>query len=137
MAVKGKPEMYRIIIADDSKMARMFIQRCLEIAGFSEAKFVEAADGEEVKTILEKESMDVVVTDLNMPKMDGTELLRWIRSTPAVKDIPVVVISSTTNKKKVAELEELGVFAILGKPISPPVAVAALTPLLEKLEAGN
>ncbi|MFH1139504.1 MAG: response regulator [Pseudomonadota bacterium] len=129
--------MFRIIVADDSSMARMFIQRCLEIAGFSDAKFIQAVNGEEVKKILEQEPADVVVTDLNMPKMDGTELLKWIKSTPALKNIPVVIISSTTNKKKVAELEELGAFAILGKPLSPPVAVAALTPLLEKLEAGN
>jgi two-component system chemotaxis response regulator CheY len=122
----------RVIIADDSGMARMFIRRCLEIAGLSESEFLEGANGEEVLKLLKEKPADLVVTDLNMPVMNGLELLKRIKSSPRLHDTPVLVITSTTNQKKVRELNQLGAMSILGKPISPSAVASAIAPLLEK-----
>lgn len=126
--------MMRIIIADDSAMARMFVKRCLEISGFLDAEFIEKENGKEVLESLREQPADLVVTDLNMPGMDGTELLKAIKASPRLFDTPVLVVSSTTNPKKTEELESLGAFAVLGKPISPATLAPAVAPLLEKEE---
>ena len=121
----------RVIIADDSGMARMFIRRCLEIAGLAESEFLEGANGEEVIKLLKEKPADLVVTDLNMPVMNGLELLKRIKASPRLHNTPVLVITSTTNQKKVKELNEVGALAVLGKPISPSTVASAIAPLLE------
>lgn len=122
--------MKRILIVDDSKTARMFIRRCLEISGFQEADFEEAENGMVAIESLKKNPADLVVSDLNMPQMDGEELLKKIKSSPRLHDIPVMIITSAANPKKIEELKSLQAFAILKKPVSPPdvtQAVASLT----------
>ena len=68
--------MQRIIIVDDSSMARMFIQRCLEAIGFSQAEFIEAKNGQDALDKIDDVSIDLIVTDLTMPVMDGETLLK-------------------------------------------------------------
>jgi two-component system, chemotaxis family, chemotaxis protein CheY len=118
----------RIVIADDSATARMFIKRCLEIIGFSDATLVEAADGKEALTKIKEAPTDLVITDLNMPVMDGETLIKWIVANPKINQVPVLVVTSAGNPAKEAELLALGAMAILSKPVSPPA-------LLEKLES--
>ncbi|MEJ2199509.1 MAG: response regulator [Desulfuromonadaceae bacterium] len=120
--------MKRIVIADDSATARMFIKRCLEIIGFSDATLVEAADGKEALTKIKEAPTDLVITDLNMPVMDGETLIKWIVANPKINQVPVLVVTSAGNPAKEAELLALGAMAILSKPVSPPA-------LLEKLES--
>ena len=62
--------MKRIVIADDSATARMFIRRCLEIVGCGENAFIEVENGKEALDCMKKEPADIVVADLNMPVMD-------------------------------------------------------------------
>lgn len=123
--------MKRIVIADDSATARMFIQRCLEIAGCREATFVEAGNGKEVLSRLKEEPADFVVTDLNMPVMDGETLLKWMKASPSLNSIPVMIITSTGNAAKEKELAGLGAFSILAKPVSPAGLASAIGPLLK------
>lgn len=112
--------MYHIIIvADDSATARMFTKRCLEIAGYEDAEFLEASNGKEALQLVKERAADLLVTDLNMPEMDGVSLLKRIKSSPKLVDLPVIVISSLSNPAKEAELLELGAFAVLSKPITP------------------
>ena len=122
--------MKRIIIADDSGMARTFIRRCLEIAGFREAEFLEAENGREVLALLREQAAELVVTDLNMPEMGGLELLKSIKASPRLFDTPVLVITSLTDPKRVQEIENLGALAILPKPVSPSSVAAALADYL-------
>ncbi|MEE9553448.1 MAG: response regulator [candidate division Zixibacteria bacterium] len=118
-----------IIVADDSVTARMIIKRCLEIAGLSEATFLDARDGTEALELAKNNQVDLLVTDLNMPKMDGRSLLMHVKASPRLSELPVLVISSVSNPAKVEELLGLGASAILGKPVSP----ADLAEVLEKL----
>jgi two-component system chemotaxis response regulator CheY len=120
----------RIVLADDSKTALMFIRRCLEIIGLQDAAFVEAANGKEALARLKEAPTDLLVTDLNMPEMDGATLLRWVKANPRLNEIPVLVITSASNPAKAAELLELGAFAVLDKPINPGVLLQALGPFI-------
>jgi len=108
-----------IIVADDSVTARMIVKRCLEIAGLSDAKFLDARDGTEALELARNNKVDLLVTDLNMPKMDGLSLLKHIKASPRLSEMPVLVVSSLTNQAKIEELMSLGASAILGKPVSP------------------
>ncbi len=115
-----------ILITDDSKTARMVARRCLEIAGYQDAEFLEAADGEKALELAEAHQVDLLVTDLNMPNLDGMALLKLIKANPRLTDLPVMVISSLGNQAKVEELLQLGAFAVLGKPVSPAAVMEAL-----------
>ncbi|MBA4368746.1 MAG: response regulator [Desulfobacterium sp.] len=126
--------MKRIIIADDSGTARMFIKRCFEISGCQDVEFFEAKNGLEVLEQLKKTSVDLVVSDLHMPEMDGTELLKRIKSSPRFHEIPVIIISSAANPKKVEELKELLALDVLSKPVSPASVSKAIKPLLKNSE---
>lgn len=121
--------MKRIVIADDANLARMYIQKCLEIAGPQDAKFEGASNGKEALELIKKEKTDLLVTDLNMPIMDGLTLLKWIKSNPLLKDTPVIVITSVSNVSKNLELQKFGAHKVLSKPITPAIIHNAIEQL--------
>ncbi len=108
-----------ILIADDSGTARMFIRQCLEISGQDDAQYLEAKDGQEALQLLKENSVDLIVTDLNMPVIDGRELLKRVVASPKLNSIPVLVITSSGNEARRQELLELGAKAVLRKPVNP------------------
>ena len=109
----------KILITDDSATSRMIIKRCIEMAGFFDINYLEAEDGLQGLTILDKEKVDLIITDLKMPKMDGKTFIRKLKSNDDTKDIPVVVISSLDNTVLKDRLKREGVLAVIGKPLSP------------------
>jgi two-component system, chemotaxis family, chemotaxis protein CheY len=129
--------MKTIIIADDSKTARMVTRRCLEIAGGEEIEFLEAADGQAALELVRHHNTDLVVTDLNMPVMDGTALIRIIKSSPRLHEIPVMVVSSMSSQTRIEELLTLGAFVVLAKPISPAAVMEALDKLDRHIPTGE
>ncbi|MBU0517734.1 response regulator [bacterium] len=122
-----------IIIADDSATARMFIKRCLEIAGYDSATLLEACDGREALDLAKANQADLLITDLNMPVMDGQSLLKRVKSSPKLVGLEVLISSSLSNPAKEAELKELGALAVLSKPITPAKLMDVL-PQLAKPE---
>ncbi|MDR2168961.1 MAG: response regulator [Planctomycetaceae bacterium] len=125
-----------IVIADDSALARMFIRRCLEIAGLGDANFFEASDGSEAIMRMKEVKADLLVTDLTMPNMNGIELMRKISVSPRLSGTPVLVVTSAGNVEQRKELLELGVTRILSKPISPPLLIEAIQEVNEILGGG-
>jgi two-component system chemotaxis response regulator CheY len=121
----------RIVIADDSATARMFIKRCLQIIGLGEAEMIEAEHGKEALTAAKAEPTDLLLTDLNMPIMDGETLLKWVKASPKLMDMPVVVITSAGNPAKEQELLKLGALKVINKPVSPPTLMEALSSFIE------
>lgn len=117
--------MKHVVIADDSATARMFIRRCLEIAGLADAEFVEVANGQEALVVMKQSRPDLLVTDLTMPDMDGVTLLRSMAASPRLNGIPTMVVSSQTNPQVDQELKQLGVKAVLPKPVNPAVVAEA------------
>lgn len=122
--------MKKILIADDSMTARMIVKRCLEMLGYKEAHYLEAKDGEEALTMAAKEIPDLVMADLNMPRMDGESLLKSLKADPNTKSIPVVIASSAVNAVKNERLMTLGAFGIVAKPVSPASLRQALGALV-------
>lgn len=119
-----------IIIADDSQTARMIVKRCLEIAGLDGVPFLEAANGREALKYLKTNKVSLLITDFNMPVMDGGILLKWIKNSPNIKETPVVVITSAGNPAREAELIRDGAYAVLSKPISPAIFLERLEPII-------
>ncbi|MGE4503963.1 MAG: response regulator [Desulfovibrionaceae bacterium] len=128
--------MQNILIADDSATARMVIKRCLQIAGLQDASFREAGNGQQVLDALAEAPADLLVTDLTMPVMDGTELLRRVRADASLAGMKVLVISSAKNEAKERELLSMGAFAVLPKPVSPAMLAQTLTPFLPQTGGG-
>lgn len=110
----------RVLIVDDSSTARSIIRRTLEISGLDELEIGEAANGNEALEILKANKYDLVFTDLNMPDMNGEQLLKRIKSSPKLNDIPVVVISSMTNESTESKLLSEHAEKIFPKPLSLP-----------------
>ncbi len=106
-----------IVVADDSALARMIIIKSLEMLGIDSARIIEASNGQEALVAIKHHSVSLLVTDLNMPKMDGEKLIRWIKASPKLNSISIVVVSSMGNPAKERQLKELGVDYVLNKPV--------------------
>ena len=121
-----------ILVVDDSPTARMFVQRCLVISKkFPDAEYLEASDGLEALEILQQHAARItaVFTDLNMPNMDGEMLYKRMQASPRMHEIPVIVVSSAGNPAKEQALRDIGVKAVIKKPISPVQLAAAIDAL--------
>lgn len=127
----------KIIIADDSSTARMIIKRCLEIAGFFDVEVREANDGQEALSLAKENQADLLITDLNMPNMDGRTLLKRVKASPRLTAIQVLVISSASNEAAEKELVELGALAVISKPITPSSVSQALQNINEEDNEAN
>jgi CheY-like chemotaxis protein len=97
----------------------MIIKRCFQMSGFQDSSFLEAEDGLKAMSYLKREHVDLVVTDLNMPKMDGNTFIKKIKLLEETRELPVVVISSMGNEQMEQDLKSEGVLGIIHKPISP------------------
>lgn len=119
-----------ILIADDSATARMIIRKCLEIIGFTEVKFLESENGRDALKTIKNNQVDLVCTDYNMPIMDGGIFLRWMKGSPKLNNIPVVIITSAGNPAREQELKENGAYAVIKKPVSPAILSSSLEEFL-------
>ena len=104
-----------VLVVDDSTTVRKFVAASLNMKGF---RVVTAADGIEALERMPAEKFDLIITDLNMPDMDGFEFIRTLRETPEYCAIPIIVPSSMTDLKNKDYALELGAIAFLEKPLS-------------------
>lgn len=119
-----------ILVVDDSEFSRDATVAYLQSFGFQDAEFLQAADGAEAIDVLEKRPVDLVLTDLNMPNIDGVALVRRVLADPGLREMPVIVISSSVGVVERSELQRLGVGSILQKPLSGPETADAITDVL-------
>lgn len=124
--------MARVLITDDSATARMIIQRCIEVLGWKGCDFLHAADGVQALEIVTNQKIDLIITDIIMPVMDGINLLKRIKVSPKLNHIPVFVISSLANPALEKELRQFGVDHLIYKPVSPPKLLEALEATMGK-----
>ncbi|MDA3963776.1 MAG: response regulator [Planctomycetota bacterium] len=116
----------RVLIVDDSGLIRKCIRRFLEQSGLAVEHFFEASNGAEALRVLELQKVDLLVTDISMPEMDGVEMLRALQDIPGSSSIHKIVISSIATDKWADELHELGVAAVLAKPPDMAELIRAL-----------
>jgi len=108
------PEDLDVLIVDDSLMARKHIIRILSSLGIE--KFTQATDGLHAVEKLSDNYFDLVVTDYNMPNMDGQELVDYIRQNSTQASIPVLMVTSEENENRLAAVQKSGVSALCDKP---------------------
>jgi len=113
------PEDLKVLVVDDSRMARKHIIRVLNGMGIE--KITEADDGSHAVPILTKEFFDFVVTDYNMPEMDGKALLDYIRKKSNQRSMPVLMVTSEGNMGNLAAVEQSGVSGICDKPFETDI----------------
>jgi two-component system, chemotaxis family, chemotaxis protein CheY len=104
-----------VLVVDDSTTVRKFVAASLHLKGF---KVITASDGMEALEIMPSKKIDLIITDLNMPDMDGYELIRTLRETPEYQKIPIIILSSMTDVKSKKLALQFGVMAYLEKPLS-------------------
>jgi two-component system chemotaxis response regulator CheY len=110
---------WRILITDDSAIVRAMVRKALGICGVAVAEVHEAANGREALEVLARATIDVVFADVNMPEMDGPELVARMRADAALAAIPVVMVTSERNEARLEALRSHGVRAVLSKPFRP------------------
>jgi two-component system chemotaxis response regulator CheY len=119
-----------VLVVDDSSTMRHMVMRALELSGAPLGQVLEAANGREALDALAANWIDLVLTDINMPVMDGVEMLRAMRDSGLLATMPVVVISTEANDQRIHELRDMGVGAYLRKPFRPELLRATLEELL-------
>lgn len=119
-----------VLLVDDSSTMRKIISRSLRQAGLDFGEIYEAGDGQEALVVLEKESIDIVLSDINMPNMNGIEFLREKLNRPGIKDIPVFMISTETGDDIIGEAKSLGAIGALKKPFTPDKVNEVLGPFM-------
>ena len=96
--------MASILIVDDSSAMRTVIKRILAMSGFEMETCLYACDGEDALSTLRRQPVDLVISDINMPRMDGEALLREMSADSALSVIPVVMVSSDATESRAAKL---------------------------------
>ena len=108
-----------ILIVDDSVAMRMLLQRALRNTSLPLERVFEAGDGCAALEVLKKETVSLILSDINMPKMDGIQLLAELRANAQWKLVPVVMISTESSQTKVMEALRLGAKGFIRKPFVP------------------
>lgn len=108
-----------ILLVDDSATVRGLVARALRLAGLPLGNVSQAGNGVEALEVLKTQEVDVVVTDIHMPEMDGLALIAHLRADPMLKHLPVIVVSTEGGAERIAEARELGIKAYLRKPFKP------------------
>jgi two-component system chemotaxis response regulator CheY len=110
---------YRVLIVDDSPAMRAFVRRVLDLSGFDMESCREASNGLEALHLLKTETVHAILTDINMPTMDGEELLRQLAADDRLRTIPAVVISTDATGKRIERMKALGARGYIAKPFRP------------------
>lgn len=110
---------YNILIVDDSTPMRAVIKKIVKASGFNVGQFFEAANGREALDILNQEWLDLVLTDYNMPDMNGLELVEEMNKDDHLKSIPAVMITTEGSRERVEEFMAKGVIEYIKKPFTP------------------
>ncbi|MBW1767062.1 MAG: response regulator [Deltaproteobacteria bacterium] len=110
---------YKILVVDDSLPMRSVIKKTIMASGFNVGELLDASSGKEALTILKDEWFDLVLTDYNMPDMNGLELIAEMKKDDLLKDIPVVVITTEGSKQRMDEFIEKGAEGYIKKPFPP------------------
>ena len=120
------------LVVDDSITVRRVTQRLLERNGM---RVLTAKDGVDAVSLLQENLPDIILLDIEMPRMDGYEVAAHVRNDPRLKEIPIVMITSRVSEKHRARAIELGVDDYLGKPYQESQLLDAIEPLVNRRSA--
>jgi len=120
-----------LLVVDDSAAIRKILQRVLRQTGMAIGIVREAGDGVEALTVLEALKVDLILSDINMPKMDGLRLLASLKASSRWRHIPVVMITTEGGEAKVTEAVRLGAAGYVRKPFTADQIKEKLAGILE------
>lgn len=110
---------YTVLVVDDSETIRGALVKAFGMAKLPMDEIVQAKDGQDAISVLRERWVDIVLTDINMPRMGGEELVQAMKADPAFKDIPVAVISTEGSQTRMDSLRQAGIAGYLRKPCRP------------------
>jgi two-component system chemotaxis response regulator CheY len=110
---------FNVLIVDDSNSMRAVIKKIITISGFNMDQCYEAGNGKQALEILSKVWVDIILSDLNMPEMNGLELLAALKGDNLLKEIPVVIVSTEGSDERRKVVLEMGAKEFIRKPFSP------------------
>lgn len=113
----------RILTIDDSKTMRDMLMLTLAGSGFD---VLQAVDGQDGLDVLQKETVDVIITDINMPKMDGYGVIQNLRGNPDYDSTPILVLTTESDREKKERARELGATGFIVKPFNPATLVEVI-----------
>jgi two-component system, chemotaxis family, chemotaxis protein CheY len=120
-----------VLVVDDSAAIRKILQRVLRQTGMAIKTIHEAGDGQEALEILKVHKPALVLTDINMPKMDGLQFLAAVKAVDEWRDIPVVMITTEGGEAKVGEAVKLGAAGYVRKPFTADQIKEKLAGIIE------
>ncbi|HSW47303.1 MAG TPA: response regulator [Phycisphaerae bacterium] len=118
-----------VLIVDDSATMRSMVARMLTMSGLPVGKVHQAGNGKEGIEMLEREWVDIVFADINMPVLSGLDMIRYIREHPHLDNLPIVVISTESSEERIKEVQRLGV-QFIHKPFTPEQVRAVVQSML-------
>lgn len=119
--------LHKILIVEDKFAIRALVRGLLKGPGYD---FVEAEDGAQGLRLARRERPDLVISDVEMPQMNGLELCRFLRSDPALRRVPVVLLTSRTDDRTREDAARVGATAFMNKPIEADLLEAKVRELL-------
>jgi two-component system chemotaxis response regulator CheY len=117
----------QLMIVDDSPAMRSFIVRVIQLSGLETGDCLQAANGQEALDMLHDHPVDIILTDVNMPVMNGEEFMRRLDGDDLLRTIPVLVVSTDGSEHRMWRMMALSAKGYLTKPFSPEI-------LREKME---
>jgi len=120
----------RTLIVDDSSVMRKIVERSLRQAGLDTLVVYEAGNGAEGLDLLKSKSVDLILSDINMPSMDGLEFLRQIRAQGLAPGIPVVMITTESSEEHVKQAILAGARGYIRKPFTAEQVKERVLPLV-------
>jgi len=118
--------MLSILIVDDSAVMRRMVVKALALGGLQVDKVFEAEGGHQALDVLDAQWIDLVLCDINMPIMNGVELVEKMASEPLTAKVPVIMVTTERSEIRISRLKELGVSAYLNKPFRPEALAKAV-----------
>jgi two-component system chemotaxis response regulator CheY len=128
---------FNMLVADDSSPMRTVIRKAVTISGFNVGEYYAAANGREALEILRSHWVDLVITDYNMPEMNGLELLTHMKEDELLAVIPVVVVSTEGSVQMIDEFIAKGAAGYIQKPFTPENIREMLNKILGDTEDGQ
>lgn len=107
-----------VLVVDDSSVTRAMIIKTLKIAGLPLGEVYQAANGQEGLDVLDQNWVDIAFVDINMPVMNGEEMIHRLRETPEWENLPVIVVSTEGSQTRIERLQQRGA-KFIHKPFAP------------------
>lgn len=108
-----------VMIVDDSPVMRVFLRKVVQLTGLPVGEYCEAGDGAAALKGLHERWIDLILTDINMPGMNGEEFVRQLDTDEMLRDIPVIVVSTDASRERIHRMFELGAKGYISKPFQP------------------